>query len=67
MPEGVVLAAKPSDKVKRGQPEKEQPGGVRHLQVQHQLTVGHLLWILLERLLDEVTFEFTLIRRGKHQ
>ena len=43
MPEGVVLAAKPSDKVKRGQPEKEQPGGVRHLQVQHQLMVGQFV------------------------
>ena len=43
MPEGVVLAAKPSDKVKRGEPEEEQPGGVRHLQVQQQLMVGQFV------------------------
>ena len=32
VPEGVVLASKPSDKVERRQPQEQQPGAIPHLQ-----------------------------------
>ena len=32
VPEGVVLASKPSDEVEGGEPQEQQPGAVTHLQ-----------------------------------